>query len=45
MAGFFSTGKRRPKSIKAQINKVMKQLERKKDKAKLASLKKQLRGY
>ena len=43
--GFFGTSRRRPKSVKAQINKVMKQLERKKDKAKLAALKKQLRGY
>lgn len=43
--GFFSTTKRRPKSVKAQIKKVMKQIEKKKDKAKLAALKKQLNGY
>jgi len=43
--GLFSSSPRRKKSVKAQINKVMKQLEKKKDKARLASLKKQLRGY
>jgi hypothetical protein len=42
--GLFSTPKRK-KSVKAQINKVMRQLEKKKDRAKLAALKKQLRGF
>jgi hypothetical protein len=45
MAGFFTTTKRRKKSVKAQIRKVQKQIEHKKDKAKLEALKKQLRGY
>jgi len=43
--GIFGSSKRRTKSVKAQINKVLKQIEKKKDKAKLATLKKQLRGY
>jgi hypothetical protein len=43
--GLFGTTKRKKKSVTAQINKVKKALERKKQKATLASLKKQLRGY
>lgn len=43
--GFFGSTRRRTKSVKAQIRKVMRQLEKKKDKARLASLRKQLRGF
>lgn len=43
--GFFSSSKRPKKSVQAQINKVAKQIEKKKLKAKLAAMKKQLRGY
>ncbi len=43
--GMFSSGKKKSKSVKAQINKALKQIEKKKDKQKLAALKKQLRGY
>lgn len=43
--GLFSSPKKRSKSVIAQINKVKKQIEKKKAKATLASLKKQLRGY
>lgn len=43
--GLFSTSKRPKRSVTAQINKVKKQIEKKKQKAQLASLKKQLRGY
>lgn len=42
--GLFSSPKKR-KSITAQINKVKKQLEKKKQKAQLAALRKQLRGF
>jgi hypothetical protein len=42
--GLFGT-KRKKKSIKAQINKALKMIEKKKDKAKLATLRKQLRGF
>lgn len=42
--GLFSSS-RRKKSVKTQINKVLKQIEKKKDRQKLATLRKQLRGY
>lgn len=43
--GLFGSPRRRKKSVKAQINKYMRLIEKKKDKAKLATLKKQYRGY
>jgi hypothetical protein len=43
--GIFGGSTRRKKSVKAQINKVLKQIEKKKDRSKLATLRKQLRGY
>lgn len=43
--GLFSSSTRKKKSVKAQINKVLKQIEKKKDRSKLASLRKSLRGY
>jgi hypothetical protein len=42
--GLFSSP-RRKKSVTAQINKVKKQIEKKKQRAQLAALKKSLRGY
>jgi len=43
--GLFGSSKKKGRSIQAQINKVKKQIEKKKQRATLASLKKQLRGY
>lgn len=46
MAGIFSFGvKKKSKSVTAAINKVKKALEKKKQRAQLAALKKQLRGF
>lgn len=45
MAGFFGTKSKKKKSVRAQINKVKKQLQKKKDRKELESLRKQLRGY
>jgi len=41
----FASGKRRTKSVKAQINKQLKIAEKKKLKAALEALKKKNRGY
>jgi len=41
----FSGSKRRPKSIKAKINKELKKLEKKKLQKQLESLRKQNRGF
>jgi hypothetical protein len=43
--GFFGSSRKRTKSVRAQINKVKHQIQKKKDRALLASLRKQLRGY
>lgn len=40
--GWFSTGKKRPKSVKAQIKKVAKQIEKKQDRKKLAQMRARL---
>lgn len=42
--GWLSSPKKK-KSITAQINKVKKQIEKKKQRTQLAALRKQLRGY
>lgn len=42
--GLFTTT-RKKKSVTAQINKIKKQIEKKKQRAQLAALKKSLRGY
>ena len=42
---FFGSTRKKGKSVRAQINKVKRQLQKKKDRATLASLRKQLRGY
>lgn len=43
--GIFSTKKKKKKSVRAQINKVKKQLQKKEDKATLEKLRAKLRGY
>lgn len=43
--GLFGSTKHRKKSVKAQIAKELRLIEKKKDKAKLAALRKQRRGY
>lgn len=43
--GVFTGSSRRKKSVQAQINKVLRQIEKKKARKKLADLRKQLRGY
>lgn len=42
---FFGSSKKRGRSVRAQINKVKRQLQKKKDRQELERLKKQLRGY
>jgi hypothetical protein len=43
--GLFGGTRRRKKSVTAQINRELKLIEKKKQKAKLASLRKQRRGF